>query len=65
MGDMWIRKEIMYANDPSLNTGFFSSTGIQHDKFLVHKVLSYRLNKKERIGVLGKKPKKPQFNFYL
>jgi len=33
----------MYATINVLNSGFFYNTGMQHEKYLFHKVLSHRL----------------------
>jgi len=41
-----ILKKIMYATINVLNSGFFCTTGMQHEKYLFYKVLSYRCNKK-------------------
>jgi hypothetical protein len=63
---MLVRKEIIYATINDLNSSFFYDTRMQHEKYLFHKVLSYRFNKKERGGVLGNKPKKSlELNLYL
>jgi len=40
---MLVRKEIMYETINVLNSGFFYSTGMQHEKYLFYKVLSHRL----------------------
>ncbi|MBE3122860.1 MAG: hypothetical protein IMZ58_11735 [Thermoplasmata archaeon] len=44
---MLVRKEIVYATINVLNSGFFYNTGMQHEKYLFHKVLSYRFHKKK------------------
>jgi len=61
---MLVRKEIMYATINVLNSGFFYNTGMQHEKYLFHKTLSYWFNKKKG-RTSGEKPKSPQLNFYL
>jgi hypothetical protein len=62
---MLVRKDIMYATINVLNSGFFYDTGIQHEKYLFHKALSYRFNKKKGEEFLGKKPKNPPIEFIL
>ncbi|MBE3137994.1 MAG: hypothetical protein IMZ43_11480 [Thermoplasmata archaeon] len=44
---MLVRKEIVYATINVLNSGFFYNTGMQHEKYLFHKALSYRFHKKK------------------
>jgi len=57
--DRLVRKEIMYAMINVLNSGFFYNTGMQHEKYLFHKTLSYWFNKKKEGDVLGKNQKAP------
>jgi hypothetical protein len=49
----------MYAMINVLNSGFFYNTGMQHEKYLFHKTLSYWFNKKKEGDVLGKNQKAP------
>jgi hypothetical protein len=62
---MLVRKEIMYETINVLNSGFFYNTGMQHEKYLFHKALRYRFNKKKGEEFWGKNPKSPQLNVYL
>jgi hypothetical protein len=61
---MLVRKENMYAMINVLNSGFFYNTAKQHEKYLFHRTLSYRFNKKKGRGS-GEKPKKPPIEFML
>jgi hypothetical protein len=55
----------MYATINVLNSGFFYNTGMQHEKYLFHKALRYRFNKKKGEEFWGINPKYPQLNLYL
>ena len=62
---MLVRKEIMYATINVLNSGFFYNTGMQHEKYLFHKALRYRFNKKKGEEFWGINPKKLLIEFIL
>jgi hypothetical protein len=54
----------MYAMINVLNSGFFYNIGMQHEKYLFHKTLSYWFNKKKG-RISGEKTKKPPIEFLL
>jgi len=54
---MFGRKEIMDATINVFNSCYFHNIGMQHKKYLFHKALSHRFNKKKGEEFWGKTPK--------